>query len=287
MGAGDDTTMSKYFGVYASAALSVALACVTATTFGGEPTRPLTTAASQSQQTQPAAAPDSAQRAEQNRFVISQGIEIELLKAQLSDARGFQSDLLSTVYWSLGVVVGIVALLVGYNWFTNFKIYEREKASLLEELKTQLASTMLDERQESEDRLKTAIEASSQPLVASIQALKRDLEVSITEATEHSRWRDNFETARFEELRAELAIEKKSFTMATTFAIRMMESAIDCGSETHMSDSAELLEKALDNGGLLTAAEQKEAPILLKKLPKHIRDERQKLAEKIEKAGLL
>lgn len=56
--------------------------------------------------------------------------QIEVLKAQVEVMKSYQDNFLTTVYWSLGGVFGIVILLVGYNWFTNFKNQEKEIHSL-------------------------------------------------------------------------------------------------------------------------------------------------------------
>lgn len=52
--------------------------------------------------------------------------QIEVLKAQVEVMKSYQDNFLTTVYWSLGGVFSIVILLVGYNWFTNFKNQEKE-----------------------------------------------------------------------------------------------------------------------------------------------------------------
>lgn len=56
--------------------------------------------------------------------------QIEVLKAQVEVMKSYQDNFLTTVYWSLGTVLGIVVLLIGLNWFTNFKNQEKEIHSL-------------------------------------------------------------------------------------------------------------------------------------------------------------
>jgi len=60
--------------------------------------------------------------------------EILVLRAQLDTTRDFDQRLLGTVQWSLGIVVATLAVLVGYNWYTNHREIERDKAALKEEL---------------------------------------------------------------------------------------------------------------------------------------------------------
>ncbi|MFV5661065.1 hypothetical protein VXR58_12760 [Acinetobacter pittii] len=64
--------------------------------------------------------------------------QIEVLKAQVEVMKNYQDKFLSTVYWSLGGVFGIVVLLVGYNWFTNFKNQEKELQGLKDYISQEL-----------------------------------------------------------------------------------------------------------------------------------------------------
>jgi hypothetical protein len=64
------------------------------------------------------------------RATSQQDIEISTLRAQLEVMRQYDRRLLSTVYWSLGGLLTIAALLIGFGWFANFRVYERDKAAL-------------------------------------------------------------------------------------------------------------------------------------------------------------
>lgn len=54
--------------------------------------------------------------------------------------RSFQSDVLTTLWGAFGVLVLISGLLVGYNWYTNNQMYQRDKTSLLKELTSETQS---------------------------------------------------------------------------------------------------------------------------------------------------
>jgi SMC interacting uncharacterized protein involved in chromosome segregation len=56
------------------------------------------------------------------------------LKIQNKSLTEFQSSLLSTVYWSLGFLASITTLLVGLGWWSNFKVHEKDKESLKNEV---------------------------------------------------------------------------------------------------------------------------------------------------------
>jgi hypothetical protein len=49
-----------------------------------------------------------------------------------------QQNLLETVYWSLGTLVVIAGLLMGFSWYTNFRVYERDKLVLKQDLQAML-----------------------------------------------------------------------------------------------------------------------------------------------------
>ncbi|QHH95414.1 hypothetical protein FPL18_17035 [Acinetobacter gyllenbergii] len=83
-------------------------------------------------------------------------LQIEILKAQVEVMKSYQDKFLSTVYWSLGGVLGIVVLLIGYNWFTNFKNQEKEVQTLKSYVEQELSSK------------KTDLEAGVKPQIQSI-----------------------------------------------------------------------------------------------------------------------
>lgn len=60
--------------------------------------------------------------------------QVKILESQLQVMKDYQSSLLDTVYWALGGVFLIVGLLLGFGWFSNFRIYERDKETLKADL---------------------------------------------------------------------------------------------------------------------------------------------------------
>jgi CRISPR/Cas system CSM-associated protein Csm2 small subunit len=82
----------------------------------------------------------SAQPMSQSPRVISQQISgNELLKGELKAIREYHDSLLDTVYWTLGIVFGLVLVIIGSSWYTNFRLYEADKARLLEEVERKIA----------------------------------------------------------------------------------------------------------------------------------------------------
>lgn len=81
-----------------------------------------------------------AQPMAQSPRVISQQISgNELLKGELKAIREYHGSLLDTVYWTLGIVFGLVLVIIGSSWYTNFRLYEADKARLLEEVERRIA----------------------------------------------------------------------------------------------------------------------------------------------------
>lgn len=113
----------------------------------------------------------------------NQELIIAELKAQNAVLRDYQQHLLSTVYWSLGILSGIGLLLSGYSWYSNFRIYDREKAELvgvlqdLVKTETQKAVMSIQERwADIKNENQTQINVSTNTLRSEIKAVKKETE---------------------------------------------------------------------------------------------------------------
>lgn len=73
---------------------------------------------------------------EQVQELVEAKEQIKILNEQLNMHREFHASLLSTVHWTLATIVTIGVLLIGYNWFSNFKTYERDKESFKSEMRS-------------------------------------------------------------------------------------------------------------------------------------------------------
>lgn len=89
---------------------------------------------------QPASAPTaSATRAAHYDFeVAALRQQNKLLEVQLASAKDFQGAVLDTIYWALGGVFLALSLVFGFSWFTNFKLYDRDKQALHADLQSRL-----------------------------------------------------------------------------------------------------------------------------------------------------
>ena len=87
--------------------------------------------AQQSQQSQ--------QIAPSPNVISSQTPSNELQQGELKAIREYHGSLLDTVYWALGIVLGLVLVIIGSSWYTNFRLYEADKARILEEVERKIA----------------------------------------------------------------------------------------------------------------------------------------------------
>jgi len=73
-------------------------------------------------------------------------IETALLRAMLTAEREHNSALLGAVYWSLGGTATIALALLGFGWFVNFRVYERDKEALSKALSAELNAALFHSR---------------------------------------------------------------------------------------------------------------------------------------------
>ena len=131
--------------------------------------------------------------------------EKEFLRGQLAEMRDYDQRLLATVYWSLGGVFLVIVVIAGLNWFANYRIYERERESLRNEINLQvrilqseleqrflkLSESLVAAGQKQNDELRhqlviqvrKSIEAENQRLHDEINSLQRRLTSALYEET--------------------------------------------------------------------------------------------------------
>ena len=78
----------------------------------------------------PLKTPSTSQERNQQQELKNQN---DMLRAQLEVMKQYDQRLLNTVYWALGTLAAVAAALVGFGWFANFRVYERDKNALAQE----------------------------------------------------------------------------------------------------------------------------------------------------------
>jgi hypothetical protein len=78
--------------------------------------------------------------------------EVLALRAQLQTMREYDQRIIGVVYWGLGtaaaLVVAFTVILIGFNWFSNVRLIDRDKADLREELQVLVEQQFTKRRDE-------------------------------------------------------------------------------------------------------------------------------------------
>jgi hypothetical protein len=119
-----------------------------------------------------------------------------MLKAQLEVIRDYDQRLLATVYASLGGVFLLVVLVGGLNWFTNYRLYERERDSLKQSLQvaSQEEAAKLAQRFE---EFKKGTENQLADYCTRVKTAAEEAANSSTRSIAHSLWMAEYENTKF------------------------------------------------------------------------------------------
>ena len=113
--------------------------------------------------------PPTATRGDTTKALL---VENTYLRAQLDELRRSDDRLLSTVHWALGITVGIGLALLGFGWWQNMRVYDRDKETLSKQLFAEL-----DQRlpQVVDAKVTTAIQALEQRLQKRFEQLREGI----------------------------------------------------------------------------------------------------------------
>jgi hypothetical protein len=99
----------------------------------------------------------------------------------------FDQKILDTAFWTIGIAGAMVTLLVGFSWFANLKLYDRDKAALTQELKSSLQQELSKATQtlkaESTKRSEQIAETARSAGEAAAGELKEEMEASVAKLT--------------------------------------------------------------------------------------------------------
>jgi len=115
--------------------------------------------------------------------------EIAVLKAQLAMAEKHNEQVLSTVQWTIGLCVSLFTVLFGVGWFSNFRIYQRDKSTFEASIDKSLAKATLElqlnvsaQMTQATSQLKSIAGHQMASIHASVKALEKRVAQNKTEA---------------------------------------------------------------------------------------------------------
>lgn len=78
--------------------------------------------------------PPTAQAVPQVKSDPAQEAKVQALQAEVQVMKDFTQHILSTVYFALGTVVIVLISMIGFGWYQNFRVFERDKEALRQSL---------------------------------------------------------------------------------------------------------------------------------------------------------
>lgn len=199
--------------------------------------------------------------------------EIALLKSEIALTKSFQESLLATVYWGLGGTFIIAGLLLGFGWYANFRVYERDKMAIRAELEAIILGKL------SEIELSLNEKASAIPDLVAVRTKEAsEKAVKSTNDSVSALSRKVF-SLEYRHLKTKME-SNPSNNMALTDALRLLQLCLK-KAPNEIPDIMHFMLKKIDLGGKLTATEITELNEALDLLPSHYSTLTEKLRAKL------
>jgi hypothetical protein len=192
-------------------------------------------------------------------------IDLSIAKVELAASYRFQDQILSTVYWSLGTIAGLAILLVGYGWWTNSSVYDRDKQSLERELRVLLTQEI--NKMNEQFRIEFAKQNldASESLTSNLQMVEDRITTSLKDLIEYhkkevsvklSQQKTQLQSMHLRILEIELEnkikernkyIDKKSYRNALQDSVTALSLAIELSYEYQVGEVLDLITEDMNN----------------------------------------
>lgn len=225
--------------------------------------------------------------------------QILLLQEQNKLIRGYQTDLLSTVYWCLSAVLAMAAILIGYNWYRSIRVYERDKRALREQILTkqqgihnefsqeilkQIANEFKDIRTSTEKNLTEKIRELSQKLNETIDTKSSSIDNKFSALLSGVDRRIlTLEFLHYDES-GRIRMVDKSYSLAFTSYLRALSCAAELKSNTFIDFALDGILASLKNNAVVFKKEKETFGILIDKIDKSLEGKISEISPLIAKA---
>jgi hypothetical protein len=196
------------------------------------------------------------------------------LRAQNAIIREYQQDLLTTVYWSLGGLGVIAGLLLGFGWFANFRIYERDKAALRQDILGVLREEVAKEHtmiaaalSKSDEHLRSRLDEISAAASEAAESAAKSVEGRLQMLREHIDRRLTDIELDVTELEADQWAAQKVFTNELRAAVKMVRLAQKLDQEWQISRGLDRVHQSLKSGADPDADLSRSVVAMLDSLP--------------------
>jgi hypothetical protein len=105
-----------------------------------------------------------------------QETKIKALEEEVRTFKEFTQHILSTVYFALTTVVVIVVAMLGFSWYQNFKVYERDKEAMRQALTASLNEQLRGKIAELESGLRDRFLNFDSKIADALEKIMRRLE---------------------------------------------------------------------------------------------------------------
>ncbi len=110
--------------------------------------------------------------------------QLSLREFQIEQMKEYQNNLLSTVRWTIGIVVMVLLFLISYSWYTNFKVSEKEIEIIKRQMQNYIDEKMNVLKSNTKKYITDNIDIKVNQLDSSLKTIKNnlyDLEMEFTE----------------------------------------------------------------------------------------------------------
>lgn len=206
----------------------------------------------------------------------SSDAEVAALRAQIELMRQYDQRLVETVYWGLGSIITVAIALVGFGAFANFRLYERDRLALHQELSTMVERARGSVEQVLSDQAAeryNEIEKAAREAVATATAeLKSETDRSLSNLSRELRFtqRDLLQAQMAEADRAAIRSEgllPSHLTFRLSLAFAMLRLGSEIGYPWYITHDLDKARALLTQGAITDALLMQTATKTLDELP--------------------